>query len=122
MEGMYRLAVQHGKWGYFGVVRLEVDLDSTFNGVRVEFVDAVTEWRAGVQFGIAYAYEKTAEARRGASGANVKVLEVRGHPVDTTEAVAAFVAANAFFVSVGARLPSGFRLADDTGQIIFSRY
>src|SRR5437667_4228046 len=57
MQGKHELAVQHGRWGYYGVVRLEVEVVSAFRGVRIQFVAAGEhDWKAGGEFGIAYAY------------------------------------------------------------------
>lgn len=121
MEGRHELAVQHGDWGYYGVVHLEVEIDSGFQGVRVQFVQEKPDWRAGIEFGIAYAYEKTLGAQPRAPGASVTVVEVRGHDVDTTQTVAAFVAARAFLKAVRADTPAGLELKEATGQFVFPK-
>jgi hypothetical protein len=85
MEGAYELAVQHEQTGYYAVVRLEVKLVSFFQGARVTFVDPATLWKAAVEFGVGYAYERTHRAGPKTLGAEVRVREIGWQPVDTTE-------------------------------------
>jgi hypothetical protein len=121
MQGRHELAAQHGGWGYYGVVRLDVEVVSTFRGIRVEFTDGGADWKVGVEFGIAYAYEKSLGAQPNAPGATVRVLEFRGHDVDTTEVIAAFVAARAFFMAIRADPPAGLELKAPTGEVVFPK-
>jgi hypothetical protein len=121
MQGSHEIAVQSGKWGYYAVVRLEIELEAGSRAVRIDFGPVGPDWRAGVQFGIAYAYEKTLAAQRPAPGAVVTVTEVKGHPVDTKEAVVALAAALAFCKAVGAAPPPGLRLQESAGEIVFPK-
>jgi hypothetical protein len=96
-HGKFRLATQQNNWGYFGTVELEAEVLSSGTGVEVAIPLEIAQWRAGISFGIAYAYEKC--ARLGSPPRAVRVVVIRGdgHAVDTTELVMAFVSANALW-------------------------
>ena len=119
MQATHKLSVQHGKWGYFGIVQLDVDLNPNIRGVHIEFAVADPEWRAGVEFGITYAHEKVIGNQP--PGANVRVLEARGHIVDSSQVLMAFVAANAFCKAIDVAPPPGLRLDEETGKFIFPK-
>jgi hypothetical protein len=117
MKGHFRLADQHGAWGYFGAVSIDVEIRSG-GGLQVTFDCDELQWRAGVAFGLAHAYEK---AVRGRSEAVVRVTEVRGHDVDTTETLMAYVAANAFFNAMKVDPPAALALDRSAGVFTFPK-
>jgi hypothetical protein len=119
MEGAYELAVQHEQMGYYAVVRLEVKLVSFFQGARVTFADPATPWKAAAEFGVGYAYERTHRAGPKTLGAEVRVREIVWQPVDTTELLVAFAAAQAFCRAVGKAPPPTMRLEPATGAVVF---
>ena len=121
MNGKFQLAAQHGKRGYFGSIEIEVLADSTLRGIAVEFACQEIEWRTGVLFGLTYAYNKTIGMGPNSIGATVKVLELQGHAVDTTEIVMAFVSARAFFSAVDAPIPEGLALDRAAGSFVFPK-
>ncbi|MBI5547147.1 MAG: hypothetical protein HY901_24975 [Deltaproteobacteria bacterium] len=106
-SGEFSLALQEGSRGYYAFVRLEVLIERQGSGVVLEFA-VPSEWRAGVEFGVRYAFERILDpAERGR--VLIRVTEIRGHAVDTTEVVAAYAAAFALWRAFGrepARLPS----------------
>ena len=120
-KATYRIAHQDGKWGYFCEVTLVVELTPNVAGVRCGFVDTVCQWRDGVRFGIAYAQEKAFGMSPGLVGTQVTVTEVQGHDVDTTEVVAAYVAAHAFWKAVGVNPPRAFELQPGVGLFVFPK-
>jgi len=117
MKGYFRLAVQHDNWGYFGAVSIDVEV-RLGGGIEIIFDCDDLQWRAGVGFGLAHAYEK---AFGGRSGAVVHVTEIRGHDVDTTETVMAYVAANAFFDAVKAEQPAALAMDRSAGVFTFPK-
>jgi hypothetical protein len=119
MEGAYELAVQHGRAGYYAVVRLEVKLVSFFQGARVSYADPATPWKAAAEFGVGYAYERTQRAGPKTQGAEVRVREIGWQPVDTTELLVALAAAHAFCRAVGKVPPPTLRLDPATGEVVF---
>lgn len=121
MEAKYELAAQSGNWGYYAVVAMEVDVLEGGPSLEIAFVERIHDWRYGVQFGIAYAYEKTILAQPRSRGVKVRVVSVLGHPVDTTEAAVAFAAAHAFCRAIGVALPQPPRLSESTGEFIFPK-
>lgn len=121
MHGKFELACQHGDWGYYAVVSLEVEVIKNGGGLAVVFRDNDSGWKDGVQFGIAYADEKFRLLQSESVATRVHVIEVEGHPVDTTTTVAAFVAAKAFFHAIGMAPPSGLRLVEESGEFIFPK-
>jgi hypothetical protein len=96
-RGDFRVATQHGNWGYFGAVELEAEILSSGTGVEVVIPPEIAEWRAGIRFGIAYAYEKCAGLGSPRNAVRVAVIRAEGHAVDTTELVMAFVSAHALW-------------------------
>ena len=120
MEGEYAAAVQRGQKGYYAVVRLEVHLVSFFQGSRVTLVDSgAAPWRAAIEFGVGYAYERTQRAGPRTQGAEVRVLEIRSNPVDTTELLVALASANAFCRAIRREPPPALRLDPATGEVTF---
>lgn len=95
--GEYILAIQHGNWGYFGNVELEVELLSSGTGVEISIPEEVLQWQAGIRFGITYAYEKCRSLGSPPRAVRVIVTRAQGHAVDTTEVVMAFSSAHALW-------------------------
>jgi len=118
MEGEHTVAVQHGQTAYYGRVRLEVKLLSFFRGARVTFADADSRWKPAVEFGVAYAYERTLAGGPKAPGAEVRVREIHWQPVDTTELVIAFATVHAFCRAVGKEPSPALRLDPATGAVV----
>ena len=117
MKGHFRLGVQDGEWGYFGVVSIDVEVTGGPE-IQVSFGSREMRWRAGIVFGLAHAKEKVFGER---AGDLVHVIEIRGHEVDTTETVMAYVAANAFFDAVKAERPSALTMDKSAGAFTFPK-
>jgi hypothetical protein len=92
MDARYNISAQSGAWGYFADVHVLVAADPGASGSQLQ-----------------------------GAGTRVLVLEFRGHIVDTTEVVAAFAAAHAFFKALGATPPNGFQLDAATGLFTFPK-
>lgn len=120
MFGTYRVAVQHENLGYFAVVDVDVQLLASGGELVVEFA-APSEWQFGVQFGIAYACEKTLFAQRTPPGVRVRVTRVEGHAVDTTQVIAAYAAAHALCNALQVPPPPGLKLDQATGTVAFQK-
>ena len=88
---------QYGNWGYFGSVEIEVEVLSHGTGVEIMIPIEMTQWRAGINFGICYGYEKCEHLGSPPSAIRVAVIRAEGHAVDTSELVMAFVSANALW-------------------------
>jgi hypothetical protein len=110
VKGHHRLSVHRKDWACFAEVHLDVVLTPDVPGLRLELPEAPLGWEGGVRFGLAYAFEQVQLHSASRGGAHVRILELRGTVVDTTEAAAAFVAAWAFFEAVGVEPPEGLRL------------
>jgi hypothetical protein len=121
MNGRFELALQSGNWGYFGSVTVDVEIIPGSRGLAVDYSGIDNQWRSGLGFGLAYAYEKSVATMRGVPGARARVVEARGHIVDTTETVMAFVAAQAFFHAVEMPPPPGLGLDQAVGQFHFPK-
>jgi hypothetical protein len=119
MEGEYKLAVQTGQTAYYALVRLEVKLVSFFQGARVTFADAAGPWKAAIEFGVGYAYDRTERAGPKSLGAEVRVREIGWMVLDSTEVLVAFAAAQAYCRAVGKTPPAGLRLDPATGEVVF---
>jgi hypothetical protein len=116
--GSFRLAAQHENWGYFGYVEMELDVLGPGDDVSVAIPEEVKSWRAGLQFGILYAYERSALLRPERRDVRVRVIQAIGHAVDTTEVVMAFVSAQAFWRALDESPPCGFSL--DASRAMFT--
>lgn len=119
--GNYDLAIQRGDWGYFASVTLSVGLEAADEGLVVEFETAGDAWRAGAQFGVAYAYEKSVDQIGQRQRVRVRVTEIRGHIIDTTEICVAYAAAHAFWKALDLtplQQPSG---DFDAGLFVFPK-
>jgi hypothetical protein len=116
--GTYRLAAQHGNFGYFAEVSINVTMEPGEAGLRVEFADDTAEsWRSGARFGIAYTFEKSPMLRGRGNRVVARVTGIRGHPVDTTEVLVAYVSAAAFWQAVGIT-PSETPIFDHTAATV----
>jgi hypothetical protein len=71
-----------------------------------------------VEFGLAYAYERTIGD---SFAATVYVTELLGHEVDTTEVVMAYVAANSFFDAMKVERPAHLSLEESAGVFKFPK-
>lgn len=91
-KASHEVALQSGNVGYFAAIELEAELKEGPPSLVVDFADGVESWRAGALFGVAYAYEKSP-----VRSVRVRIASLRGHVVDTTEAVVAYAAAWAFW-------------------------
>jgi hypothetical protein len=118
IEGSYRIATQSGLRGYLAELTIQVDLRDE-EQLEIAFLSIDKRWRRGVEFGLAYAFEKCAGVL-GPMGAHVAV-QLRGHLVDTTEALAAYAAAMAFFSALRCPAPNGLELRIGTGEVIFPK-
>jgi hypothetical protein len=86
-------------------------------GLRVTYAQLDQPWRAGAEFGVAYAFERSGVRWRGADVG----VRLAGHIVDTTEAVVAYAAARAFFAALNIAPPPGLRLDEATTEIAFPK-
>jgi len=100
------------------VVQLEVEIVDDQASIETSVPDEFARWRHGLAFGIAYACERSVALRRKA--ARVRVTDVEWHnPVDTTEIVMAFVAANALWNALGETQAAAPTLNAKTGAFTF---
>ena len=121
-QGEHALTQQVGSKGYYGEVRLAVDLRDD-PGYAIDFDRAcVPEWKVGVEFGIVYGWELFRRNCPGAKGLSVKVLEIKGKPADTSNLVIAFVSANALWKALEWTPPKLPTLDPKTGYFTFSKY
>lgn len=96
-EGEYTLQQQRGAKGYFGKVRLEIEMQQ-LPECSISFLTSCdSKWKLGVEFGLVYGYDLFQRSDVNMSGVAVRVLEVIGQPVDTTCLVMAFVSAHAIW-------------------------
>ena len=116
-QGSHILAGREGTHGYYASVILEVEPDAQHGGVSVAFAQGVDRYLAGLTFGVTYAYEKSGMK----DGARVRVLELRGHVVDTTEMVVAFAAAYAMWDALGVVPAREPELDAKTGLFSFAK-
>lgn len=72
----------------------------------------------GLQFGIAWAYERAVHPK---TRMTVEIVKSRGHVVDTSELVMAFVAAQAFYAAIGMPAPESLTLDPATGVFTFPK-
>lgn len=110
------IAEQDGPRGYFGALTMEVDVTEGA-GLAVTVCASLAEWRAGIEFGIAHAFEKTA-AR---TCVEVRVTEGRGFAVDTSQALMAWLAARGFYECLGVDPEAFVHLDRVTGQVSFRK-
>lgn len=116
-----KIALQCGARAYYAEVALEVTEGHSQNPpVSVEFACTESRWLAGAHFGIAYAYEKTTHGAR-RPPLVIRIVELHGHEVDTTEAVVACACAHAFFDAIGAEPLARPNVKPDTGEITFPK-
>jgi hypothetical protein len=118
-EGKFELAMQHGLAGYFGSVRLVADWTRPTEGVEMEFLVECEPWKAGIRFGIEYAYERIKKAGKPLSGMRVRIVGFRGHEVDTSLMVAAFIAVQAMWQAAGNDEPCPATFVKETGIFSF---
>ena len=115
-KGKARVAQASGGYGYFAEVELEVELGG--QGLRLDFGPGATEWQEGARFGVAYALEHKGQSREDRRGARVRVLQIRGHAIDTTSMVVAYAAMLALWDALGESPARAPRIEGATG--IFS--
>jgi hypothetical protein len=118
MEGTFSLAVQEGRRACYAKVTLRVERDARGSGVELDFGPA-DGWKAGLQFGVAWAHERTSTPE--GSHATVQVTHFRGYLVDTTEIVVAYVAAQAFYAAIGQPPPADLHFDVATGRFTFPK-
>lgn len=101
MTGSYSLTQQVGSKGYFA--KMSVAVESTDSiACEVEFSEAaLCEWTAGAAFGITHAWEIYLLSNPPKKGLKVKVLEIEGHFIDTTNLVVAYAGAMAVWAALG---------------------
>jgi len=116
-RGSHILARRDGNHGYYASVVLEVEVSGKRGEHSIEFAEEVGAYRAGLSFGIAYAHEKSALEQ----GIRVRVLELRGHVVDTTEVVVAYAAAHALWDALGVTPPRELVLDARAAEFTFPK-
>lgn len=98
-RGEYKLAVQSGSKGYYGIVALHVEPDTDSGKLQVEFDPKLAQdWQVGARFGIEYVMERIPS--RFPNGVRIKVDLIRGQPVDTNNVVIAYVSAHALLAAL----------------------
>lgn len=102
LQGKYRLAVQSGTKGYFGEIILDVEHGGPSSDIEIEF-DPVhaSQWQIGARFGLEYVLEHGPRRILFPEGGRIHVSRIEGHPVDTSNAVVAYVAALALVDALG---------------------
>lgn len=121
-QGEYTFRHQQGAKGYYGIVRLEVTT-SEGRGLTIAFDEkAALDWRIGVQFGITYGWEIFTSRQPNGKRLDVRVLEITGQAVDTTNLLIAFVAANALWKALEWTPPKPPAFDPKTGCFTFSKY
>lgn len=119
--GKFRLADQQGNWGYFGAIEIQAEVLSSGTGVEIAIPVEVTQWQAGIRFGIAYAYEKCPRLGSPPRAVRVSVIRAEGHAVDTTELVMSFVSAHALWEALNEKPVRGPTLNAGEGTFTFPK-
>lgn len=102
LQGKYRLAVQSGNKGYFGDVALDVEHGCSTGEIEIEFDPAhASQWQVGARFGFEYILDHGPRRALFPGGGRIHVSRISGHPVDTNNAVIAYVAALALADALG---------------------
>lgn len=121
-QGEFVLIQQAGSKGYYGEVRLQVELLDQ-RGCDIQFdTSCIEEWRIGVEFGIVYGWELFQRSHPERKGLSVKVLKIKGQFADTTNLVMAFVSANALWKALEWLPPKPPSFDPKTGVFSFSKY
>jgi hypothetical protein len=122
VEGHFKLACQSGGKGYYGEVRLATR-SVCDRGLVIDFAPGCeAHWRIGAEFGITYGWELVQFSRSRGNGLVVTVLDIRGQPVDTTNLVVAFVAANALWNALGSAPEHSPSFDATNGRFTFPKF
>jgi hypothetical protein len=118
----FTLIQQVGGKGYYGKVRLGVDTADSV-GITIHLDETSgNDWRVGAEFGIVYGWEIYRRHQPKVKGLSVRVLEITGKVIDTTNLVIAFVAANALWKALVWTPPKPPVFDPKTGFFSFSKY
>jgi hypothetical protein len=118
-NGIYKLALQGGDWGYFAEIEIKVTIDNTLDVLEIDIGEECEDyWKSAVIFGITYAWEKLQSEL---TGCRVKIGKVRGFEVDTTQIVMAYCAMNAFWEAVGKKPTHMPTLKKESGIFIIPK-
>jgi hypothetical protein len=123
-QAEFKLAVQSGNRGYFGKVVLHIESNGAAGGVKVDFdPQRAADWQAGARFGIDYVLEHVSIKKLFPEGATIHVDAIQGHPVDTTNVVVAYAAANALIRALEIELAEGKmpKLDEKNGLFVFPK-
>jgi hypothetical protein len=121
-HGEFKLVKQIGPRGFFGGVALNVEPCDNDGEVSIEFDEQCPrEWRAGATFGVEYVLENIARHKLFPSGVRVHVNVIKGHAVDTTNVVIAYVSAMALISAIGIEPYKRPDFNQETGSFIFPK-
>jgi hypothetical protein len=121
MIGLYRLAQQRIDVGYFAEVELVVELGEPGSGLQLGTLGVEPRWAPAIAFGVSYAYERFLRAAPAAQVAHVRLQRFHSNPVDTTQIVAGFVAAWAFWNAVRFVPDPAPRIDFDKRELVFPK-
>jgi len=108
-EGHFRLSQYIGTRRLLGEVRLFVEEvprgsedapDVVFDEIAWDFPEI--DWKSSVLFGVRYALRKAPSSLKPGSPFRVRIAEVGGYMLDTTELTLAYAAAHALWKALGA--------------------
>lgn len=122
LQGKHRLAVQSGNKGYFGDITLDVEHGGPTGAVEIDF-DPVhaSQWQIGARFGLEYILEHGPRRALFPEGGRIYVSRIEGHPVDTNNAVIAYVAALALSDALGVSPRKMPQLDTENALLIFPK-
>lgn len=121
-KGDFRIAKQLGPRGYFGEVALEIEAADGDGAIAVEFdPQHANRWQSGAKFGIDYVLEHLATRKFFPTGGRIFIRCIKGHEVDTSNALIAYLAAEALRQALGANTTKRPTLDEASGDITFPK-
>lgn len=121
-KGDFRIAKQIGPRGYFGEVALEVETCDCDGAIKVDFdPHRASRWQSAARFGIDYVLEHLPARNFFPNGGRVFVRCIQGHEVDTSNALIAYVAAEAMLQALGADTAKRPGLDEMNGIVTFPK-
>ena len=121
-RGEFKIASQSGLRGYFGKVSLDIEPTEIDGAVTVDFDDQhARSWLNGVRFGIDYVLEHIPKRKYFPKGVRIHVNCIEGHEVDTTNALIAYVTANALLSALNIEPKNRPNLDEVRGLVVFPK-
>jgi hypothetical protein len=124
MTGVFELAEQRGRKGYFGKVLVEVEPDDDLKGFEITFDEKHArnqEWRDAAKFGIEYAYTNIPKKQFLSKGHRIRVQSIQGHSVDTNSLIVAYAVVCALLRAFGRSESELVSFDPESGKIVFSK-